>query len=215
MVRKIMEKVPDNQLFSDLDRYREEAIRLGATDAKIIETKDVIIDERAYAKCSIPKCPYYGTNMNCPPYGPKPEETRRIVERYKYGVILTIQAPSDTFVGNFEVLSQKEGRQAHRLKLNKIVTKIESMGFYDGYHFALGLGSGPCKAAFCPDVDCVGLQPGKSCAFPLRARPSMEGMGMDVYGMVTHLGWDIYPCGGSASPEDVPFGRRIGLVLIY
>ena len=215
MVRKIVEKVPDNQLLSDLERYKEEAIRLGATDAKVIERKDIIIDERAYAKCLVPKCPFFGTNVNCPPYGLKPEETRRIVERYRYGVLFTIQAPSDTFVGDFKVLTQKGEIQVHRMKVYEIASKVESMAFYDGYYFALGLGSGPCKAAFCKDVQCVALEPGKPCPFSLKARPSLEGMGMDAYGISTRMGWDIYPCGASASPEDIPFGRRLGLVLIY
>jgi len=89
MVRKIIRRVPHNQLISDLNRYRREAIHLGASDAKIIKTKDVLIDERAYAKCVHPKCSSFGTNANCPPYSFKPEETRRIVGRYKYGIIYT------------------------------------------------------------------------------------------------------------------------------
>ncbi len=38
---------------------------------------------------------------------------------------------------------------------------------------------------------------------------------MDVFGMAIRMGWDIYPCGASLSPKDVPFGRRLGIVFIY
>jgi len=32
--------------------------------------------------------------------------------------------------------------------------------------------------------------------------------------MATKVGWDIYPIGLSTSPEEVPYGLRLGLVLI-
>ncbi len=215
MVRKIVKKVSEKRLLSDLERYRKEAIHLGATDAKIIKSTEVIIDERVYAKCIYPKCRFYGTNANCPPYSIKPEELRKIVKKYKYGIIFTSEAPSNLFVGPWEVFGQKEEVVTHRKKMYEITSKLESMAFYDGYYFALGFGAGSCKTVFCQNVECQVLQPGKGCRFPLKVRSSMEAVGMDVYGMAVRLGWDIYPCGGSLSPEDVPFGRRIGIVFIY
>ena len=38
MVRKIVEKVPDEQLQKDLEKYRQQALELGAKDTKIITT---------------------------------------------------------------------------------------------------------------------------------------------------------------------------------
>jgi predicted metal-binding protein len=214
MIRKIVEKISDDQLLSDLARYREEVLRLGASDAKIIESKDVMIDERAYAKCIYPKCQAFGTNANCPPYSVKPEEIRKIVARYRYGIICTVQAPSAAFVGPYETLIKKGEYATHRKKMYEIVSRLEAMAFYEGYYFALGFAAGPCKSAFCGDLDCQALQPGKPCRFPLKARSSMEGVGMDVFGMAARVGWDIYPCGAGLSPRDVPFGRGIGIVLI-
>ena len=68
MAHKILERVPEAQLQADLEKYCQRAIELGASDAKIIGTDDVIIDERVLAKCVYPKCHGYGTNANCPPY---------------------------------------------------------------------------------------------------------------------------------------------------
>jgi predicted metal-binding protein len=215
MVRKIVKKVSEKRLLSDLERYRKEAIHLGATDAKIIKSSDVIIDERAYLKCIYPKCRFYGTNANCPPYAIKPEEMRKIIKKYKYGIIFTSEAPSNMFVGPWDVFRKNKKVIAHRKKMAEINSKLEAMAFYDGYYFALGFGAGSCKTTFCANVECQALQPGKGCRFPLKVRSSMEGVGMDVYGMSARLGWDIYPCGGSLSPKDVPSGRRIGMVLIY
>jgi predicted metal-binding protein len=67
MARKIVEEIPEEQLQQDLERYTRRATELGATDAKIITTDQVVIDERVLAKCTYPKCPGYGTNANCLP----------------------------------------------------------------------------------------------------------------------------------------------------
>ena len=49
MVRKILVSVPDEVLQKDLEKYRQRAIELGATDAKIITTDKILIDERVRA----------------------------------------------------------------------------------------------------------------------------------------------------------------------
>ena len=102
----------------------------------------------------------------------------------------------------------------YRIKLNEIVAKTEAQAFYDGYYLAVGFGNGSCKSMFCPDTDCQALVPGKSCAHRLRARSTMEGVGIDCFSMATSVGWDIYPIGQETLPEEVPYGLRLGLVLI-
>ncbi len=215
MVRKIMKKVPHALMISDLKRYRNEAIKLGASDAKIIKSNEVLIDERAYIKCVYPKCEFYGTNANCPPYAITPDQTKSIVKKYHYGIICSFEAPSEFFVGSFNALSKRRKTAVERKKRYEVISKLEAMAFYDGYYFALGFTGGSCKSFFCKNQECQALQPGKPCRFPLKARSSMEGVGMDVFGMVVRMGWDIYPCGQSLSPEDVPIGRRVGIVFIY
>ena len=55
--RKIVEKVPDDVLQADLRKYRERALEIGATDAKIITTSMVLIDERVLGRCTNPHAP--------------------------------------------------------------------------------------------------------------------------------------------------------------
>ena len=45
--------------------------RNGSPDAEIIKSDKVIVEERVRGKCIIPKCAYYGTNLNCPPDSPR------------------------------------------------------------------------------------------------------------------------------------------------
>lgn len=67
MVSRIVERVADDVLKQDLEKYRQRALEFGATDAKIITADMVIIDDRVRAKCIYPLCDNYGSNANCPP----------------------------------------------------------------------------------------------------------------------------------------------------
>ena len=42
----------------------------------------------------------------------------------------------------------------------------------------------------------------------------MEAVGINVMALAAKLGLDIYPLGFSVLPEDIPFGRRCGIVFI-
>ena len=62
MVRKMLADIPDELVHQDLEKFRQLAIDLGATDAKVVTMDMVIIGERVRAKCIYPKCQWYGTN---------------------------------------------------------------------------------------------------------------------------------------------------------
>jgi predicted metal-binding protein len=211
MVRKISSAISDEQLQQDLERYRQRCIELGATDAKVIASDAVRIDERVRAKCRYPRCTDYGTNAHCPPHAMELDEVRKTVSRYQYGIFFRTVIPSTEFIG--------EGKEGNRLRASinayKIVGSIESEAFSDGYYLSLGFAGGPCKVFFCPTQECSALIPGQACRHPLQARSSMEGVGMNVFSMAASAGWDVYPIGRRTSPADVPFAGRYGLVLIH
>ena len=161
MARKIVETVTEGQLGVDLAKYRNRAMELGATDAKIISTDDVIIDERVVAKCTYPKCPGYGTNANCPPHAMPIERVRKVVDKFKHALFIKIEVPSEHTAGERAI--KEDLANPYRRKLAEIVSKIEAEAFYDGYHLALGFAGGSCKRLFCPDNDCTALMPGKGC----------------------------------------------------
>ncbi len=64
------------------------------------------------------------------------------------------------------------------------------------------------------DQPCLALQPEAGCRFALKARISMEACGMEVFKLVSHYGWSIYPCGERVDPEKLAFTRLVGLALI-
>jgi len=208
----------------DLSGYQRTALELGASSAIVIETGELTVQERIRSKCSIPKCAEYNTNLHCPPYSPSAQEIRKILIDYQYALaIRTDIDPEITAGGNVQrCYLRKEFDEEGRYrdlgkrykKISFIVSEIESKAFYDGHYLAMGFAAGSCKNVFCFGKDCQGLEPGKGCRNPLRARPSMEAVGFDVFGLAAALGWEMYPIGGKSEPENVPRASLVGLVLI-
>lgn len=105
-------------------------------------------------------------------------------------------------------------RMATFRSILEIVSKLESAAFYDGHYLAVGFGAGSCFSSLCnPKQGCLVLK-GETCRFPLKARPSMEAVGMDVYRLIVSSGWEVYPYGSDANPDDIPVANLAGLVLI-
>ena len=211
MTHKIAATIPDEQLQKDLEKFRQRAIELGATDAKIIAADMVVVDEKVLAKCMYPKCGGYGTSANCPPHAMSPDLTRKVVNNFRNGIFIKMEVPSEIMADP----KAGDSRQTWQRKMQEIVARIEAEAFYDGYHLALGFAMGSCKNIFCPDIECSALVPGQACRHPRKSRSSMEAVGMNAFTMAAKVGWDIYPIGASSTPSDVPYGVLLGLVLIY
>jgi predicted metal-binding protein len=199
------------QLIQDLERYKEQALASGASRVKIIPTDEIPVDERVTLKCQVPRCFGYGVSAHCPPNTLKPAELRTYLEMYKWAVFFALDVPSEVIVRDKATIKE---RVAAYQDVYQIVTDIESMAFYDGHYLAFGFGAGSCRHTFCGlQKDCEALK-GNKCRFSLRARPSMEAVGIDVYKMVASAGWDIYPIGSNAKPCDIPKGVLAGIIIV-
>lgn len=207
--QKIQPTEAASKLVEKLAKYCNLAKELGASDAKVISSSDIILDPRVRVKCQYSLCRFYGACANCPPHTAGVDETKQLLKLYNYGILMVFKCPTE------RIVADAHAENAHdRRELSKVISAVESAAFYDGYFFAVGFGSGPCKSVFCAiDKPCSALE-GKGCRSGGLARASMEAVGMDVFAMVTRQGWDIYPIGRSATSTDVPEGTRVGLVLI-
>ena len=225
---RLFKQVKDPQeLQGDLAHYAQEAIRLGATDAKSIRASDVVVDIRVRAKCMIPKCPGYGTCVHCPPTAIPVETVEQLVRRFQWGVLIKVEAAPRTMAGYntfhaaINLVAGREDPNTESLKqlaqdvsrIYSIVGDIESMAFYDGHHLSIGFGAGNCLFVLCQEKGCQVLQ-GGTCRFPLRSRPSMEACSIDVYRTVENAGWSIYPLGIRCDVSEVKSGVHVGLILI-
>lgn len=210
LIPEIKSKNSEDKLISDLEKYCKLAVEMGATAAKFIKTDQIPIDDRVALKCIIPVCFNYNTCANCPPHSLKPEETRQYLKLFKWAVVFKKDILPEDIVRNKKTTEEKAGDFKNDFE---IVNKLESAAFYDGYYFSAGFGAGSCKSTFCPDQECLILQ-NKKCRYSLRARPSMEAVGMDCFKLAVDLGWHIIPIGSGAKAEEVSHGSLMGLVLI-
>jgi len=209
--RLISLHVPDHILRKDLEIFKKKALDLGATMAEIIPANWVEIDERARLKCSVPLCPHYGKNIFCPPHGPDIETVRKALSRYSWAILFAIDViPPEEYSDRSK---GSNGTRKWGKRCFEIVGRIETLALGEGYYLAMGFGQASCRRVLCGQELCAVLN-GGNCPYPLKARPSMEGVGMDVYGLVTKVGWDIYPIYRSVNPEEARRALSVGIIFI-
>ena len=150
-------------------------------NAEIISVDKICIDERNFLKCRF-GCPYYLTNMMCPPYVPSIVDFGKLIRKYKWAIIIECN-----------LAEKKEDAKAFSIKLNHLVLSIESEASKQGFHYALGLSAGPCM--LCDECVCLSndLTP---CRDPIRARPSMESSGISVFETVKNCTFKVISTSG-------------------
>jgi predicted metal-binding protein len=205
-------QVPDEVLAGDLERFRQKALEFGASMAEVIPVSWIDIDERVRLKCSIPLCPYYNNCLHCPPHSPSLDLMRKTIDRYAKAVLFAIDIiPADEFSDRSK---EREAVAKWAKKCFEITSKLEAFAFGSGYHLAMGLGQGSCIKALCGQERCLVLGGGK-CPYPLKSRPSMESVGIDVYRLVRKVGWEIYPIYRTVDPMQVPKALAVGIVFVH
>jgi predicted metal-binding protein len=174
--------------------FIETALERGAKAAKVIPTSMVIIDERVSLKCEIPRCYGFNRYLTCPPNAMSVERFSRILSLYKWCMLVQVEADldsSDKGEGRIDSSILEDYRRLHRpykLKLLSIVEAVEAAAFKTGLRFATGLTGGGC--ALCEQ--CVENRISDPCRFPFRARPAMEGVGIDVFQTTQNAGLPIH-----------------------
>ena len=210
--RLITLEIPADKLQRDLEELRQNAIALGASMAEVIPADWVRIDERVRLKCAIPLCPHYNRCFFCPPHTPSPEDMRKALSRYSRAILFALDVvPAEHFTGRS---TERSAASAWARRCFEIVGRIETLALGSGYYLAMGFGQASCRKALCGQEKCLMLE-GGACPYPLKARPSMEAVGIDVYGLVTQVGWDIYPIYRSVNPKEVPRALSVGIVFVH
>lgn len=210
-VRELSSQVTGEALRADLEHYRQMALELGASRAEIIPAQYVQVDERARLKCSIPPCPNYNRCGYCPPYTPEPEFMRKAFSRFNWAILFIIDVPVEDFA---DIKRYYPHGKNYQRKTDEIAAKIETPAFADGYRFAMGFGAGGCRDTLCDGGLCHMLDSGR-CLHILKARPSMEAVGIDTVDLVKKVGWDIYPIYRGCDPRVIPKAVSVGIVFIH
>ncbi len=155
------------------------ALKHGAKAAKIVAPSKITTGHWVRWKCSF-GCSGYRTSLICPPYTPTPAQTREMLDQFKRGVW-------------FEC---KDG------EAREIAVALERELFLHGFYKAFGMGGGPCNM-------CKACAFEEGCRHPERARPSPEGVGIDVYATARDHGFTINVVRDHTDPQ-----HYYGLVLI-
>ncbi len=195
----------------NLENYRQKALELGASQAEVIPAQWVQVDERVRLKCAIPPCPNYGRCGYCPPNTPEPEFMRKALERFNWAILFKHDVPVEDFADSDRYYPHG---QKHQRKTDNIASRIETLALADGYWFAIGFGAGGCRDTLCNGGLCQMLDSGR-CPNILRARPSMEGVGINVVDLVNRVGWKIFPIYRSVDPKLVLSAISVGIVFIH
>jgi predicted metal-binding protein len=210
-LKRISSSIPLETVKDDLEGLRQRALDLGASMAEIIPAGWVEVDERVRLKCRVPLCGHYGKNAHCPPNGPDVELIRRVVTRFNWAVLFALDVIP---VADYTDRAQQKARAGWFRKNLEIAGEVETMAFGRGYYLATAFSQGSCKAALCGEADHCGVLEGKGCAHPLKSRPSMEAVGLDVFGLATRVGWEIYPIYRGVDSKAVPRALSVGIVFV-
>lgn len=188
-----------------------DARKLGADEAKIVKSKDIVVDRRVRLKCMVPVCEGYGKHLLCPPSTMSVDEFSKIVGLYKRGILVQVIADVDSVDKSDRSLNRDISRRLERQtntvkwerRLHSIVNRLEALAFKEGYYLAAGLIGSSCTLC----KQCVEPASGERCRHPFEARPSMQSMGIDV----------VATCRKSGLPLDLSSSKKVrwtGLVLL-
>ena len=67
------------------------ALELGATEAKIVTTNEIVVENRVVLKCRV-GCNKDGKTLMCPPYAPSVEEFQKSLSEYNYALVFKIKS---------------------------------------------------------------------------------------------------------------------------
>jgi len=144
------------------DTLIERSVELGAEQAELIDTDQIIFDPRSHLKCRF-GCNRWGRFWTCPPHiSLSPEMFMRALLKYSKGIILKTSDP-------------KKGQEV------AVAIEKEAMLVF-GLTFAFAM-------ALC--VQCEECAYPDPCLFLHLARPAMDSYGVDIEKTVTPLGFKV------------------------
>lgn len=134
----------------------------GAEDSRIISVDNVYVENRVSLKCQI-GCVGYGKKLTCPPYVPKPDEFKRILNEYKYALLLKFKSPAhadyETVCSIYKNWLDPHVPENLKAKANNFwndyfdyskeihlfMLELEKEAFNKGFCFALAFVNGSCR----------------------------------------------------------------------
>jgi predicted metal-binding protein len=197
----------ENKKNKKIKELIEGVYKLGANNAAVISTKNIIVDQFLADRCREPKCIYYGLSKSCPPHVAGPSWFKKNLENYDHAVFFRIDIPS-------EILYSSQNREIFQL-LHQVAAGIEKFAVKMGFADAQAYAGGSCKNAFCHEYpECQALSEKGECRHPEYARASMSGFGINVARLFETCGWTRGRGKDSLESTETKMESVCGLVLI-
>ena len=194
------------------------ALELGASETKVVSTKEVIVENRVVLKCRV-GCKHYGKTLMCPPYSPSVEDFRKILNEYSYVLLFKFKSKTELLPEVAKLLSKDDNDSTltpemqekissfwsawkqEKMQLLKMVLDLERASMNKGYSMAVGFTTGSCVVC----EECNVEQ--KICLHPSQARYTAQSVGVNIKQTLKNAGMPIpFPMKGA--PE------TFGMILI-
>ncbi len=191
-----------------LSKLVKAAKRLGASDAAIILSSDIVVDNDLANLCNAdPPCENYGMSTSCPPHVSGPSGFRTWQKNSRHSIVVRINVPQ-------AIMFSDERHEVMRL-LHEIVAGVEKMAIEMGFSDSKAFAGGSCKEIFCPEhVACRVLSGEGKCRNPQFARPSMSGFGINVTELMKSAGWPAKKIIHKKDSEAESMAWIAGLILL-
>ncbi len=185
----------------------QHALALGASDARLIASARIQVEEELARICKDPGCPGYGQGAHCPPHVMKPGAFRELLPQYPQALVFKFDVPTEVLLG--------DGRFEVARIVHETAADLERRALACGYLAARGLAAGACKRIFCAEEpNCRVLAKKGECRHPDAARPSISGLGVNFFELSRTVGWPINKVTRDSDPNKVPMGLMAGIVLL-
>lgn len=173
-----------------MSRILQQPALLKFNEIRFIHASQVLTSAAVRQRCLYTCSQTRQSHLN-PPFSPSSEETRRILDEYRYGLMVRreLAAASRAFLDAWTEFS------AHMLE-------FERQCFVRGYPRAFAMAVGNCLYGHHDDS----LRP---CDYPEKNRPTFEAAGIDLSVALEMINWDGYLV---RDPED-PF-QMFGLLMV-
>ena len=210
-VARIPVRRDTNRVKKDLKALCDEAIQYGASDARILNAREIAASRLAQQR--------KGTMVSAEEesiHWPEPLYPKDSLEEamscYRWAIVFRVDPDKEDQEEKKPLLRDSVLWKAHE-KVFRIASMIESSCFYRGYHLAIGLAATNCRDVFCfGERRCWAMIKGKPCIYPFKARPALEACGLDPQVLAKRAGWDTSSVSTSKGLSNQEF--LAGLVLV-
>lgn len=152
--------------------------RLGIDTCLEFAPQIMIPEERIRGFCRENKCGHYGNSYMCPPYVGSLEEIKVRLKRFRRGLLLQ-------YVKDIDVRGDKEGVRRTKIDFHRKILQMEKFLKKEGIDEMWGIIGGNCELC-----DICGAKNNEPCLYPDKARTSLEGIGIDVLGLLDTFNLD-------------------------